>query len=108
MCGFKIKLPGEFLGTNENNSEILKQVLYPDLGPLNTVFKVSVLTIVCVCCMCVVEDLDLTEEQVVYGTENNSTFLECVPRSPQATVTWHIQRDDHLEEVRNDPCYIIR
>ncbi|XP_073723899.1 sema domain, immunoglobulin domain (Ig), short basic domain, secreted, (semaphorin) 3bl [Misgurnus anguillicaudatus] len=46
-----------------------------------------------------VEDLDMTEEQVVYGTENNSTFLECVPRSPQATVTWHIQRDDHIEEV---------
>ncbi|XP_056319497.1 sema domain, immunoglobulin domain (Ig), short basic domain, secreted, (semaphorin) 3bl [Danio aesculapii] len=42
---------------------------------------------------------DLTEERVVYGTENNSTFLECVPRSPQATVTWHIQRDDYLEEV---------
>lgn len=49
----------------------------------------------------VVEDLDPTEEQVVYGTENNSTFLECVPRSPQATVTWHIQRDDYLEEVRH-------
>ncbi|XP_051759725.1 sema domain, immunoglobulin domain (Ig), short basic domain, secreted, (semaphorin) 3bl [Ctenopharyngodon idella] len=46
-----------------------------------------------------VEDLDLTEERVVYGTENNSTFLECIPRSPQATVTWHIQRDDYLEEV---------
>ncbi|KAL1269832.1 hypothetical protein QQF64_032121 [Cirrhinus molitorella] len=46
-----------------------------------------------------VEDLDLTEERVVYGTENNSTFLECIPRSPQATVTWHIQRDDFLEEV---------
>lgn len=49
----------------------------------------------------VVEDLDLTEERVIYGTENNSTFLECIPRSPQATVTWHIQRDDHLEEVRD-------
>uniref|UniRef100_A0A8C1LQU6 Sema domain, immunoglobulin domain (Ig), short basic domain, secreted, (semaphorin) 3bl n=1 Tax=Cyprinus carpio TaxID=7962 RepID=A0A8C1LQU6_CYPCA len=49
-----------------------------------------------------VEDLDLTEERVVYGTENNSTFLECIPRSPQATVTWHIQRDDYLEEVLLD------
>jgi len=55
------------------------------------------------CCVIffVVEDLDLTEERVIYGTENNSTFLECIPRSPQATVTWHIQRDDHLEEVRD-------
>uniref|UniRef100_A0A8C1LQN6 Sema domain, immunoglobulin domain (Ig), short basic domain, secreted, (semaphorin) 3bl n=1 Tax=Cyprinus carpio TaxID=7962 RepID=A0A8C1LQN6_CYPCA len=44
----------------------------------------------------------LTEERVVYGTENNSTFLECIPRSPQATVTWHIQRDDYLEEVLLD------
>lgn len=44
--------------------------------------------------------LDVTEDRVVYGTENNSTFLECVPRSPQATVTWLIQRDDHKEEVR--------
>uniref|UniRef100_A0A672K4P1 Sema domain, immunoglobulin domain (Ig), short basic domain, secreted, (semaphorin) 3bl n=1 Tax=Sinocyclocheilus grahami TaxID=75366 RepID=A0A672K4P1_SINGR len=49
-----------------------------------------------------VEDPDLTEERVVYGTENNSTFLECIPRSPQATVTWHIQRDDYLEEVLLD------
>uniref|UniRef100_A0A672GTU6 Sema domain, immunoglobulin domain (Ig), short basic domain, secreted, (semaphorin) 3bl n=1 Tax=Salarias fasciatus TaxID=181472 RepID=A0A672GTU6_SALFA len=39
-------------------------------------------------------DLDVTEDKVVYGTENNSTFLECVPRSPQATVTWLVQRDD--------------
>uniref|UniRef100_A0A673HCY6 Semaphorin-3G-like n=1 Tax=Sinocyclocheilus rhinocerous TaxID=307959 RepID=A0A673HCY6_9TELE len=46
-----------------------------------------------------VEDLELTEERVVYCTENNSTFLECIPRSPQATVTWHIQRDDYMEEV---------
>uniref|UniRef100_A0A8C2E8U2 Sema domain, immunoglobulin domain (Ig), short basic domain, secreted, (semaphorin) 3bl n=1 Tax=Cyprinus carpio TaxID=7962 RepID=A0A8C2E8U2_CYPCA len=46
-----------------------------------------------------VEDLELTEERLVYGTENNSTFLECIPRSPQATVTWHIQRDDYKEEV---------
>uniref|UniRef100_A0A673HEJ4 Semaphorin-3G-like n=1 Tax=Sinocyclocheilus rhinocerous TaxID=307959 RepID=A0A673HEJ4_9TELE len=44
------------------------------------------------------EDLELTEERVVYCTENNSTFLECIPRSPQATVTWHIQRDDYMEE----------
>uniref|UniRef100_A0A7N8WNH2 Sema domain, immunoglobulin domain (Ig), short basic domain, secreted, (semaphorin) 3bl n=1 Tax=Mastacembelus armatus TaxID=205130 RepID=A0A7N8WNH2_9TELE len=48
------------------------------------------------------EDLDVTEERVVYGTENNSTFLECVPRSPQATVTWLIQHNDHKEEVKLD------
>ncbi|XP_036434660.1 sema domain, immunoglobulin domain (Ig), short basic domain, secreted, (semaphorin) 3bl [Colossoma macropomum] len=49
-----------------------------------------------------VEDMDMAEDRVVYGTENNSTFLECVPRSPQATVTWHVQRDEHLEEVLLD------
>lgn len=42
----------------------------------------------------------MTEERVVYGAENNSTFLECIPRSPQATVTWLLQRDDRKEEVR--------
>ncbi|KAM3842756.1 sema domain, immunoglobulin domain (Ig), short basic domain, secreted, (semaphorin) 3bl, partial [Diretmus argenteus] len=48
------------------------------------------------------EDLDVVEDRVVYGTENNSTFLECVPRSPQATVTWLVQRDDRKEEVNLD------
>uniref|UniRef100_G3NR26 Sema domain, immunoglobulin domain (Ig), short basic domain, secreted, (semaphorin) 3bl n=1 Tax=Gasterosteus aculeatus aculeatus TaxID=481459 RepID=G3NR26_GASAC len=48
------------------------------------------------------EDIDVTEDRVVYGTENNSTFLECVPRSPQATVTWLIQREDRREEVKLD------
>eukprot|EP00064_Thunnus_orientalis_P012871 superscaffoldBa00002023_g12907 len=48
------------------------------------------------------EELDVTEDRVVYGTENNSTFLECVPRSPQASVTWLVQRDDRKEEVKLD------
>uniref|UniRef100_A0A665U3S8 Sema domain, immunoglobulin domain (Ig), short basic domain, secreted, (semaphorin) 3bl n=1 Tax=Echeneis naucrates TaxID=173247 RepID=A0A665U3S8_ECHNA len=48
------------------------------------------------------EELDVTEDRLAYGTENNSTFLECVPRSPQATVTWLVQHNDHKEEVRLD------
>ncbi|XP_076596288.1 sema domain, immunoglobulin domain (Ig), short basic domain, secreted, (semaphorin) 3bl [Chaetodon auriga] len=48
------------------------------------------------------EELDVAEDRVVYATENNSTFLECVPRSPQATVTWLVQRDDRKEEVKLD------
>lgn len=28
----------------------------------------------------------------VYGTEHNSTFLECLPKSPQAVVRWFLQR----------------
>uniref|UniRef100_A0AAQ5Y3H8 Sema domain, immunoglobulin domain (Ig), short basic domain, secreted, (semaphorin) 3bl n=1 Tax=Amphiprion ocellaris TaxID=80972 RepID=A0AAQ5Y3H8_AMPOC len=47
-------------------------------------------------------DLDVTEDKMVYGTENNSTFLECVPRSPQASVSWLVQRDDRKEEVKLD------
>uniref|UniRef100_A0A8C2API9 Sema domain, immunoglobulin domain (Ig), short basic domain, secreted, (semaphorin) 3E n=1 Tax=Cyprinus carpio TaxID=7962 RepID=A0A8C2API9_CYPCA len=30
-------------------------------------------------------------EKLVYGVENNSTLLECRPRSLQASVTWYIQ-----------------
>nr|XP_014347170.1 PREDICTED: semaphorin-3F-like [Latimeria chalumnae] len=32
-------------------------------------------------------------ETAQYGVEGSSTFLECQPRSPQATVKWLIQRD---------------
>lgn len=28
----------------------------------------------------------------VYGTEHNSTFLECLPRSSQAAVLWLLQK----------------
>uniref|UniRef100_A0A671YRL7 Sema domain, immunoglobulin domain (Ig), short basic domain, secreted, (semaphorin) 3bl n=1 Tax=Sparus aurata TaxID=8175 RepID=A0A671YRL7_SPAAU len=48
------------------------------------------------------EELDVTDDRMVYATENNSTFLECVPRSPQASVTWLVQRDDRKEEVKLD------
>ncbi|XP_028264862.1 sema domain, immunoglobulin domain (Ig), short basic domain, secreted, (semaphorin) 3bl isoform X1 [Parambassis ranga] len=47
-------------------------------------------------------DLDVPEVRMVYGTENNSTFLECVPRSPQAAVTWLVQHDDRKDEVKLD------
>uniref|UniRef100_A0A8C3TBZ4 Semaphorin 3G n=1 Tax=Chelydra serpentina TaxID=8475 RepID=A0A8C3TBZ4_CHESE len=49
-----------------------------------------------------VDDFDSAEEKVVYGTEHNSTFLECVPKSPQATVQWFLQRpnDERRDEVR--------
>uniref|UniRef100_A0A8C9YKA5 Sema domain, immunoglobulin domain (Ig), short basic domain, secreted, (semaphorin) 3bl n=1 Tax=Sander lucioperca TaxID=283035 RepID=A0A8C9YKA5_SANLU len=53
---------------------------------------------------CVDQNLSGNElfTRVVYGTENNSSFLECVPRSPQATVSWLVQRDDRKEEVKLD------
>lgn len=49
-----------------------------------------------------VDDFESVEEKVLYGAEDNSTFLECVPRSPQASVQWFVQRppDEQRNEVR--------
>uniref|UniRef100_A0A9J8A762 Sema domain, immunoglobulin domain (Ig), short basic domain, secreted, (semaphorin) 3E n=1 Tax=Cyprinus carpio carpio TaxID=630221 RepID=A0A9J8A762_CYPCA len=41
-------------------------------------------------------------EKLVYGVENNSTLLECRPRSLQASVTWYIQHGVDMEEVKGD------
>ncbi|XP_065605515.1 semaphorin-3G [Cyrtonyx montezumae] len=51
-----------------------------------------------------VDDLEHVEERVLYGMEHNSTFLECVPRSPQASVQWFVQRppDEQRDEVKTD------
>uniref|UniRef100_A0A8C0EAB3 Semaphorin 3G n=1 Tax=Bubo bubo TaxID=30461 RepID=A0A8C0EAB3_BUBBB len=50
------------------------------------------------------ERLGGVEEKVLYGAEDNSTFLECVPRSPQASVQWFVQRppDEQRDEVKTD------
>ncbi|XP_030072504.1 semaphorin-3E [Microcaecilia unicolor] len=50
------------------------------------------------------ETFEKTEEQLVYGVENNSTLLECSPRSLQAKVLWFVQRanEARAEEVRAD------
>ncbi|XP_024138295.1 semaphorin-3D [Oryzias melastigma] len=42
------------------------------------------------------------EEKVLYGIQNNSTFLECSPKSQQAQIQWYVQRSgsEHKEEVR--------
>ncbi|XP_074139534.1 semaphorin-3G isoform X2 [Sminthopsis crassicaudata] len=44
------------------------------------------------------------EATVVYGTEHNSTFLECRPKSPQAAVHWFVQRpkDQQPDQVKTD------
>ncbi|XP_028811018.1 semaphorin-3C [Denticeps clupeoides] len=40
-------------------------------------------------------------EMTQYGIRNNTTFLECLPMSPQATIKWLIQRDnDRRKEVK--------
>lgn len=55
-----------------------------------------------------VDDFESVEEKVLYGAEDNSTFLECVPRSPQASVQWFVQRppDEQRDEVRLLPCLL--
>ncbi|XP_034295609.1 semaphorin-3G isoform X1 [Pantherophis guttatus] len=51
-----------------------------------------------------VDDFDSIEEKVVYGTEHNSTFLECIPKSPQAAVQWFVRRSPQelRDEVKTD------
>nr|XP_023666742.1 semaphorin-3C [Paramormyrops kingsleyae] len=40
-------------------------------------------------------------EMMQYGVKNNTTFLECPPKSPQASIRWLIQRDnDRRKEVK--------
>ncbi|XP_005289406.2 semaphorin-3F isoform X1 [Chrysemys picta bellii] len=43
-----------------------------------------------------------TVEAVQYGVEGSTAFLECQPRSPQATVKWLLQKDnsDRRKELR--------
>ncbi|KGL84144.1 Semaphorin-3D, partial [Tinamus guttatus] len=33
-------------------------------------------------------------EKLVFGVEKNSTFLECLPRSPQTSIQWLVQHSD--------------
>ncbi|XP_039616988.1 semaphorin-3C [Polypterus senegalus] len=41
------------------------------------------------------------EELVLYGVKNNASFLECLPKSPQAAVRWLVQRNnDRRKEVK--------
>ncbi|XP_061571296.1 semaphorin-3C [Cololabis saira] len=40
-------------------------------------------------------------EMMQYGVKNNTTFLECLPKPPQASIRWLIQRDnDRRKEVK--------
>ncbi|KAM4677645.1 semaphorin-3D [Discoglossus pictus] len=47
---------------------------------------------------------EASEEKVMFGIENNSTFLECIPKSQQASIKWYIQRtgEEHQEEITSD------
>ncbi|NXJ23933.1 SEM3D protein, partial [Dicrurus megarhynchus] len=48
-------------------------------------------------------------EKVVFGVEKNSTFLECLARSPQTTVRWLVRRGEETapSEVRNNGHFLV-
>lgn len=50
----------------------------------------------------------LVEEKVLFGVQNNSTFLECIPKSQQAQIRWYIQRpgSERREEVRESSAHM--
>ncbi|XP_003936634.3 semaphorin-3G isoform X1 [Saimiri boliviensis] len=50
------------------------------------------------------EAVGLVAATTVYGTEHNSTFLECLPKFPQAAVRWLLQRpgDEGPDQVKTD------
>ncbi|XP_072419188.1 semaphorin-3D isoform X1 [Chiloscyllium punctatum] len=44
------------------------------------------------------------EEKLIFGIEFNSTFLECIPKSQQASIQWFVQhsQDEHHKEIKTD------
>ncbi|NWH49670.1 SEM3D protein, partial [Fregata magnificens] len=48
-------------------------------------------------------------EKLVFGVEKNSTFLECLARSPQTTVRWLVRHSEEtgLSEVRNNGHFSV-
>ncbi|XP_034295876.1 semaphorin-3D-like [Pantherophis guttatus] len=52
-------------------------------------------------CLDVAKGTPVAEEKVIFGVQNNSTFLECHPLSPQTKIRWLVQRSNTiaLEEV---------
>ncbi|XP_032996531.1 semaphorin-3D-like isoform X1 [Lacerta agilis] len=52
-------------------------------------------------CQDTAKGISMAEEKVVFGVQNNSTFLECLPRSPQTAIRWLVQRSNApvLEEI---------
>uniref|UniRef100_A0A8C4W849 Semaphorin 3D n=1 Tax=Gopherus evgoodei TaxID=1825980 RepID=A0A8C4W849_9SAUR len=55
------------------------------------------------------QDTTAAEEKLVFGVENNSTFLECLARSPQTAIRWLVQRSREaaLDQVRTGDRFSI-
>lgn len=54
---------------------------------------------VTVFCSVAPSDANSVEVKLVYGVEGNSTFLECVRRSPQAELRWTVQHTENLQQT---------
>ncbi|XP_053144364.1 semaphorin-3D-like isoform X2 [Hemicordylus capensis] len=52
-------------------------------------------------CQEAAKGMPMVEEKVIFGVQNNSTFLECLPHSPQTTIRWLVQHSNTavLEEI---------
>ncbi|KAM3847778.1 semaphorin-3D-like [Vipera latastei] len=52
-------------------------------------------------CLDAAKGTPVGEEKVIFGVQNNSTFLDCHPLSPQTKIRWLVQRSNTiaLEEV---------
>ncbi|NXL61491.1 SEM3D protein, partial [Chordeiles acutipennis] len=48
-------------------------------------------------------------EKIVFGVEKNSTFLECLARSPQTTIRWLVRHGEEmgLSEIRNNGHFSV-
>ncbi|NWS31463.1 SEM3D protein, partial [Polioptila caerulea] len=55
------------------------------------------------------QDRTAAVEKVAFGVEKNSTFLECLARSPQITLRWLVRRggDTAPSEVRNNGHFLV-
>ncbi|XP_018541876.1 LOW QUALITY PROTEIN: semaphorin-3D [Lates calcarifer] len=54
------------------------------------------------------DDSDSVEVKLVYAVEGNSTFLECVPRSPQAELRWTMQQHTDSQQQTLSQIYKSR
>uniref|UniRef100_A0A670YKB0 Semaphorin 3D n=1 Tax=Pseudonaja textilis TaxID=8673 RepID=A0A670YKB0_PSETE len=49
----------------------------------------------------------MAEEKVIFGVQNNSTFLECHPLSPQTKIRWLVQRSNTIALEKNTGRFSI-
>ncbi|XP_062977186.1 semaphorin-3D-like [Elgaria multicarinata webbii] len=60
-------------------------------------------------CQDAAKGIPVAEEKVVFGVQNNSTFLECLPHSPQTSIRWLVQRSNTVapEEIESSSRFSV-